>query len=61
MLAARSPGGPVGKVTVTAFIEEDLKERLKALADRQRRSVSQMISLLIEEALANDEANNSPS
>jgi predicted transcriptional regulator len=51
----------VGKVTVTAFIEEDLKERLKALADRQRRSVSQMISLLIEEALANEEANNSPS
>ena len=60
MLAARSPGGPVGKVTVTAFIEEELKDRLKALADRQRRSVSQIICLLIEEALENDEA-NSPS
>ncbi|WOD37396.1 ribbon-helix-helix domain-containing protein [Nodosilinea sp. E11] len=39
------------KVTVTAFIEEDLKGDLKALAHKERRSMSQMISVLIERAI----------
>lgn len=39
------------KVTVTAFIEEDIKEGLKALADAERRSMSQMIAVLIERAI----------
>ena len=44
-------GGSVSKVTVTAFIEEELKDKLKQIADKQRRSVSQMIALLIEKAI----------
>jgi hypothetical protein len=40
------------KVTVTAFIEESLKDELKELADRERRSMSQMVALLIERAVA---------
>ncbi|MEP1080245.1 hypothetical protein NDI52_33320 [Leptolyngbya sp. PL-A3] len=45
------------KVTVTAFIEEDIKEGLKALADVERRSMSQMIALLIERAVKEAKAN----
>jgi predicted transcriptional regulator len=41
----------MAKVTVTAFIEEDLKEGLKALADKERRSMSQVVALLIERAV----------
>lgn len=41
----------MAKVTVTAFIEEDLKDGLKALADAERRSMSQMVALLIERAV----------
>ena len=41
----------MAKVTVTAFIEEDIKDGLKALADVERRSMSQMIALLIERAV----------
>ncbi len=41
----------MAKVTITAFIEEDLKEGLKALADRERRSMSQMVALLVERAV----------
>lgn len=41
----------MAKVTVTAFIEEEIKEDLKALADMERRSMSQMISFLIEDAV----------
>lgn len=44
-------GDSMAKVTVTAFIEEDLKEALKALADTERRSMSQMMALLIEQAV----------
>ncbi len=43
--------GDMPKVTVTAFIEEDLKDGLKALADKERRSMSQMVALLIERAV----------
>lgn len=41
----------MAKVTITAFIEEDLKEGLKALADKERRSMSQMVALLVERAV----------
>lgn len=41
----------MAKVTVTAFIEEELKDGLKALADAERRSMSQMVALLIERAV----------
>ncbi|MGB3311391.1 MAG: hypothetical protein WBG32_10445 [Nodosilinea sp.] len=41
----------MAKVTVTAFIEEELKDDLKALADKERRSMSQMIAVLIERAI----------
>jgi predicted transcriptional regulator len=50
MITAHSPG-EMAKVTVTAFIEEDLKDDLKALADKERRSMSQMIAILIEQAI----------
>ena len=45
----------MSKVTITAFIEEDLKEGLKALANVERRSMSQMVAVLIERAV-NDAA-----
>jgi len=41
----------MAKVTVTAFIEEELKDGLKALADKERRSMSQMVAILIERAV----------
>ena len=41
----------MAKVTVTAFIEEELKEGLKDLADKERRSMSQMMAVLIERAV----------
>jgi hypothetical protein len=43
----------MAKVTVTAFIEEELKDGLKALADKERRSMSQMMAILIERAVLN--------
>lgn len=42
----------MAKTTVTTFIEEDVKEGLKALADIERRSMSQMVAILIERAVA---------
>jgi hypothetical protein len=50
MFADHNPA-EMAKVTVTAFIEEDLKDDLKALADKERRSMSQMIAVLIERAI----------
>jgi hypothetical protein len=44
-------GEDMAKVTVTAFIEEDIKEGLKALADHERRSMSQMMAVLLERAI----------
>jgi hypothetical protein len=41
----------MAKVTVTAFIKEGLKDDLKLLADKERRSMSQMIAVLIERAI----------
>lgn len=41
----------MAKVTVTAFVEEDIKDGLKALADAERRSMSQMMAFLIEKAV----------
>ncbi|MDX2099675.1 MAG: hypothetical protein SFW36_18000 [Leptolyngbyaceae cyanobacterium bins.59] len=39
------------KVTVTTFIEKEVKEGLKALAGYERRSMSQMVAVLIERAI----------
>lgn len=41
----------MAKTTVTVFIEDELKEDLKALADSERRSLSQMVAVLIEQAV----------
>ena len=41
----------MAKVTVTAFVEEDIKEGLKQLADVERRSMSQMMAVLNERAV----------
>ena len=41
----------MAKVTVTAFIEEEYKEGLKRLSDTERRSMSQMMAILIERAV----------
>lgn len=41
----------MAKVTVTAFVKEDIKEGLKVLADVERRSMSQMMALSIEKAV----------
>lgn len=41
----------MGKVTVTTFVDEEVKEGLKALADAEKRSMSQMTAILIEEAV----------
>ena len=41
----------MAKVTITTFVEEELKDGLKALADKERRSMSQMAAILIERAV----------
>lgn len=41
----------MGKVTLTTFVDEEVKEGLKALADAEKRSMSQMAAILIEEAV----------
>ncbi|HZG41193.1 MAG TPA: hypothetical protein VEZ50_21150 [Nodosilinea sp.] len=51
MMFADPNPAEMAKVTVTAFIEEELKDDLKALADKERRSMSQMIAVLIERAI----------
>jgi CopG-like RHH_1 or ribbon-helix-helix domain, RHH_5 len=48
---AENHSNEMAKVTVTAFIEEEIKEGLKALADVERRSMSQMMAVLIENAV----------
>ncbi|MCY7390638.1 MAG: hypothetical protein LH647_03790 [Leptolyngbyaceae cyanobacterium CAN_BIN12] len=55
MMMSELSNDEMSKVTITAFIEEDLKEGLKALADVERRSMSQMIAVPIERAV-NDAA-----
>jgi hypothetical protein len=47
----------MAKVTITTFVEEELKDGLKALADAERRSMSQMLAVLIERAV-NDAIKN---
>lgn len=44
-------GDEMAKVTITAFIEDSVKDGLKALADAERRSMSQMVAILIERAV----------
>ncbi len=39
------------KMTVTTFVEKPIKQGLKNLAKVERRSVSQMTALLIEQAV----------
>ena len=51
MIFGSSEQNEMAKVTVTAFIEEEIKEGLKALADSERRSMSQMMAILIERAV----------
>ena len=51
MMFADPNSAEMAKVTVTAFIKEELKDDLKALADKERRSMSQMIAVLIERAI----------
>jgi hypothetical protein len=51
MMMADTNDDLMAKVTVTAFVEEDIKEGLKALADVERRSMSQMMAVLIENAV----------
>jgi predicted transcriptional regulator len=51
MMMADTYDDLMAKVTVTAFVEEDIKEGLKALADVERRSMSQMMAVLIENAV----------
>jgi hypothetical protein len=51
MILSESQEMEMAKVTVTAFIEEDMKEGLKDLANLERRSMSQMMALLIERAV----------
>jgi predicted transcriptional regulator len=51
MMFGDNTPGDMAKVTVTAFIEDELKDGLKALADKERRSMSQMVALLIERAV----------
>ncbi len=51
MIFAGDHSDEMAKVTVTAFVEEDIKDGLKALANAERRSMSQMMSFLIEKAI----------
>lgn len=50
MLSGNQPP-EMAKVTITAFVEEELKDGLKALSDHERRSMSQMVAVLIERAV----------
>jgi CopG-like RHH_1 or ribbon-helix-helix domain, RHH_5 len=51
MMSSEIHSDEMAKVTVTAFVEEDIKDGLKALADVERRSMSQMMAVLIERAV----------
>ncbi|MFB2979756.1 hypothetical protein [Microseira sp. BLCC-F43] len=46
----------MAKVNISVLVEEDLREDLKRLANVERRSVSQLVSLLIEDAVARAKA-----
>lgn len=39
------------KTTITAFVEEDVKTRLKLLAKKDKRALSQLVGILIEERI----------
>ncbi|MBD1847272.1 hypothetical protein H6F89_28480 [Cyanobacteria bacterium FACHB-63] len=41
----------MAKTTITAFIEESVKEDLKALAEYEHRSLSQMVAVLVDRAI----------
>ena len=51
MIGQSSESFEMAKVTVTAFVEEEIKAGLKSLADHERRSMSQMMAVLIERAV----------
>jgi predicted transcriptional regulator len=42
----------MGKITVTVFVSEEMKEGLKKLADVEQRSLSQMAAILLQQGLA---------
>jgi len=46
----------MAKVNISVLVEEYLREDLKRLANVERRSVSQLVSLLIEDAVARAKA-----
>lgn len=52
-MSASSSGNDLemAKVTLTTFIDEETKEGLKALAEVEMRSMSQMTAVLIERAV----------
>ena len=39
------------KTVISVFVTEEVKEKLKTLAEKEKRSMSQMASVLIDEAL----------
>jgi hypothetical protein len=46
-------GVTVEKTRITTYIDKSLYEKVEQLADEERRSISQMAAVLIEEALLN--------
>jgi hypothetical protein len=46
----------MAKINISVLVEEYLREALKRLANAERRSVSQLVALLIEDAVARAKA-----
>jgi metal-responsive CopG/Arc/MetJ family transcriptional regulator len=46
-------GLTVEKVRITTYLDKNLYEKVEQLSDEERRSLSQMAAVLIEEALLN--------
>jgi CopG-like RHH_1 or ribbon-helix-helix domain, RHH_5 len=46
----------MAKINISVLVEEYLREDLKRLANAERRSVSQLVGLLIEDAVAQAKA-----
>lgn len=57
-MAGKYRRGPddIERVKKTIYLESDLKERLEALAIREKRSLSSLIEALLEDAAAELEA-----
>lgn len=50
-MISQNENNDMAKTTITAFIEEATKEDLKALAEYEHRSLSQMVAVLIDRAV----------